>query len=96
MAENERAPVPPDNRYRALLEASRAMVEQPTVKAVLHSLRDVLASTSSLHGVELYLLSEDGESLYSFEFDRDPDAPNIKPGTKLLRIGALAQALDEQ
>jgi len=88
--------VPPDNRYQALLEASRAMVEQPTVKAVLRSLRDVLASTSRLHGVELYLLSEDGESLYSFEFDRDADAPRIKAGTKALRIGAVAQVLDEQ
>jgi formate hydrogenlyase transcriptional activator len=88
--------VPPDNRYQALLEASRVMVEQPTVKAVLHSLRDVLASTSRLPGVELYLLSEDGESLYTFEFDRDADAPRIKAGTKALRIGAAAQVLDEQ
>jgi len=88
--------VPEDTRYRALLDASRAMVEQSTVKAVLHSLRDVLASTSRLHGVELYLLSDDGDSLYSFEFDRDADAPAIKAGTKALRIGAAERVLDEQ
>ena len=96
MAENERPIIPIDNRYRALLDASRALIEQPTVKAVLHSLRDVLTSTSRLHGVELYLLSEDGESLYTFEFDRDADAPRIKAGTKLLRVGAVAQVLEEQ
>ena len=36
------------------------------------------------------------KSLYSFEFDRDPDAPAIKRGAKLLRVGLVAQALDEQ
>ena len=42
------------------------------------------------------MLSDDGESLYSFEFDRDADAPAIKRGAKMLRIGLVAQALDEQ
>jgi len=83
------APMAAD-RYRTLLDVSRAMAEQPTVKAVLHSLREVLASTSRLHGVELYLLSADGDSLYTFEFDRDADAPAIKLGTKVVRIGAVA------
>jgi formate hydrogenlyase transcriptional activator len=90
------APVPADSRYRTLLDVSRAMAEQPTVKAVLHSLRDVLSSTSSLHGFELYLLSNDGDSLYTFESDRDADAPAIKIGSKVLRIGAVARTLDEQ
>jgi hypothetical protein len=31
-----------------------------------------------------------------FEFDRDDDAPAIKVGAKLLRIGAVAKVLDEQ
>src|SRR5208283_2483467 len=85
-----------EDRYRMLLGASTALADQPTVKAVLQSLRGVLASTSRLHGAELYLLSDDGENLYTFEFDRDPDAPAIKIGAKALRIGAVAQALDEQ
>ncbi len=85
-----------EDRYRMLLGASTALADQPTVKAVLQSLRGVLASTSKLHGVELYVLSDDGEGLYSFEFDRDPDAPAIKRGAKLLRVGLVAQALDEQ
>ena len=85
-----------DDRYRTLLGAFSAVADQPTVKAVLHSLRGVLASTSKLHGVELYLLSGDGQTLSSFEFDRDEDAPAINVGAKLLRIGAVARVLDEQ
>jgi formate hydrogenlyase transcriptional activator len=85
-----------EDRYRTLLGASSALADQPTVKALLHSLRGVLASTSRLHGVELYLLSDDGKSLYTFEFDRDADAPAIKTGSKALRIGGVAQAFDEQ
>jgi formate hydrogenlyase transcriptional activator len=85
-----------EDRYRSLLDASSALADQPTVKAVLYSLRSVLSSTSRLHGVELYVLSDDGESLYSFEFDRDADAPAINRGAKLLRIGLVARVLDEQ
>src|SRR5208282_6367140 len=85
-----------EDRYRMLLGASTALADQPTVKAVLQSLRHVLSSTSRLHGAELCLLSDDGESLFTFEFDRDADAPAIKRGSKLLRVGVVAQALDEQ
>ena len=85
-----------DSRYRALLDASRAIVEQPTVKAVLHSLRDVLSSSCRLHGAFLYALSSDGESLHVLEFDREADAPAIKVGTKISRIGAAARVLEEQ
>jgi formate hydrogenlyase transcriptional activator len=85
-----------EDRYRSLLDASSALADQPTVKAVLQSLRSVLSSTSRLHGVELYVLSNDGESLYSFEFDREADAPAIKRGAKLLRVGLVARVLDEQ
>jgi formate hydrogenlyase transcriptional activator len=85
-----------EDRYRMLLGASSALAEQPTVKAVLNSLRSVLSSTSKLHGAELYVLSDDGESLYTFAFDRDADAPAIQRGARLLRIGPVAQVLDEQ
>ncbi len=85
-----------EDRYRSLLGASTALADQPTVKAVLQSLRGVLSSTSKLHGAELYVLSDDGESLHSFEFDRDADAPAIDRGAKLLRTGLVARVLDEQ
>jgi len=85
-----------ESRYRTLLDASSALADQPTVKAVLHSLRDVLSSTSRLHGTELYVLDDDEQSLHVLEFDRDPDAPAFKIGTKVSRIGAAAQVLEEQ
>jgi formate hydrogenlyase transcriptional activator len=84
-----------DGRYRALLDVSSAIAEQPTVKAVLHSVRGVLSSTSRLHGTELYVLDEDGDSLH-IEFDRDADAPAIKTGTRISVIGAAARVLEEQ
>jgi hypothetical protein len=79
----------------ALLDVSSAIAEQPTVKAVLHSVRGVLSSTSRLHGTELYVLDEDGDSLH-IEFDRDADAPAIKTGTRVSVIGAAARVLEEQ
>lgn len=85
-----------EDRYRMLLGASTALADQPTVKSVLQSLRGVLSSTSKLHGAELYVLSDDGESLYTFEFDRAEDAPAIERGAKLLLIGPVAQVLEEQ
>ena len=87
---------PAHSRYRALLDVSAALVEQPTVKAVLHSLREVLSSSVRLHGADLYLLDNDRESLHLLEFDRAADAPTIRIGTKLSRIGAAAQALEQQ
>ncbi len=84
------------DRYRALLDASTAMADQPTVKAVLHSLRSLLSSTCNLHGAFLYVLDEGGESLSVLDFDREPDAPPIKIGTKIARIGVVAQVLDQQ
>jgi formate hydrogenlyase transcriptional activator len=83
-------------RYRTLLDASSTLADQPTVKAVLHGLRDVLSSTSRLHGTELWVLNDDQDTLRVLEFDRDPDAPAFKIGTKVSRIGAAARVLEEQ
>jgi formate hydrogenlyase transcriptional activator len=85
-----------EDRYRTLLEASSALADQPTVKAFLHSLRGVLSSSCRLHGVFLYVLSADGESLQVLEFDREADAPAIKVGTKISCTGAAARVLEEQ
>ena len=85
-----------EDRYRTLLDASSTLADQPTVKAVLHSLRDVLSSTSRLHGTELWVLNDEHDSLRVLEFDRDPDAPAFKIGTTVSRIGAAARVLEEQ
>ena len=96
MPEDNQGSAPADSRYRALLNVSAALVEQPTVKAVLHSLREVLSSSVRLHGADLYLLDSDEETLHVLEFDREADAPAIKVGTKISRIGAAAQALEQR
>ena len=49
-----------------------------------------------MHGTELYVLDDDQESVRLLEFDRDPDAPAFKIGTKVSRTGAVARVLDEQ
>ena len=62
---------------------------------MLHSFRAILSSGCRLHGAHLYVLGSDGESLHLIEFDRDADSPEIKIGTKISRIGAVAKVLAE-
>ena len=81
-----------EDRYRTLLDAAYPFADQPTVKAVLHSLRGVLSNTCKIHGTFLYVLCDDGERLHVFEFDREADAPAIKVGPKF-RALAVAQYL---
>ncbi len=95
MPEGNGGLAPAHSRYRALLDVSAALVEQPTVKAILHSLRDVLSSSVRLHGTDLYLLDSGRETLHLIEFDRAADAPAIKIGTTISRTGAVAQTLEQ-
>ena len=83
-------------RYRVLLDASSAIADQPTVKAILKSLRGVLSGTCRIHGAHLYVLTDDQTSLQVFAFDQEADAPTIKTDTRVLRVGAVARALDTQ
>jgi len=85
-----------EDRYRSLLDATSALADQPTVKAMVHSLRGLLSSSCNIHGAHLYILDNDGEHLHLFEFDQAPDAPLIKTGTKIPCISAVARVLDEQ
>ena len=85
-----------EDRYRTLLDASSTFADQPTIKAVLHSLRDVLSSSCRLHGAHLYVLGGDGETLHLLDFDREADAPAIRIGTRISLIGAAARALEER
>ncbi|MGO9211932.1 MAG: sigma 54-interacting transcriptional regulator [Terriglobales bacterium] len=63
---------------------------------MLRSIRSILSTSCSFHGAHLYVLGEDGESLQVLEFDQEPDAPPVKIGTKILRIGVAARVLEEQ
>lgn len=75
---------------------SSAVADQPTVKAMLQSMRGILSSTCNFHGAFLYVLNEDGESLRVLEFDREADAPPISIGTTISRVSAAARVLEEQ
>ncbi len=85
-----------EDRYRTLLDVSSTLADQPTVKAMVHSLRGLLSSSCNIHGAHLWLLDNDGETLHLFEFDQAPDAPLVRIGSKIPRIGAPARVLDEQ
>jgi len=84
------------DRYRALLDLSSAAAKQPTVEALLHSLRGLLSHVSAFHGAALYLLSEDANTLTLVAIDRPADGPLIPPGSEVARAGVVARVLDEQ
>ena len=85
-----------EERYRTLLQASSALADQPTMKDVLRSLRDVLSNVSALHGAEIFILSNDAKNLHLLESDRDPDAPPIRVGTTIPCVAVVAQVLEKQ
>lgn len=82
-----------ENRYRALLDVSTAVANQPSVAAVLRSLRKVLSKVAAFDSVDLFLLSEDEQTLQLFAFDRDADAPDIRQGTTVPRASTLASRI---
>jgi formate hydrogenlyase transcriptional activator len=85
-----------EERYRSLLDASTVLADQPTIKAVLRSLRDVLSSVSALHGADLWVLSDEGTSLRLVDFDKEVDAPVIKIGTRISLTSAAAEVIEAQ
>ena len=85
-----------EERYRTLLDASSALADQPTIQAVLRSLRDVLSNVSALHGAEIYALDGEGNSLYLLDDDKEADAPQITIGTKIPCLGAVAEVVEKQ
>ena len=85
-----------EERYRTLLQASSALADQPTLKDVLRSLRDVLSNVSALHGAEIFVLSNDAKHLHLLESDRDADGPAIRHGTTIPCVGVVAQVLEKQ
>ena len=85
-----------EERYRTLLDMSSALTDQPTVKAMIQSLRGLLSSSCNVHGAHLWILSADGQSLHLLDFDQAADAPPLNAGVKIARINAAARVLDEQ
>jgi transcriptional regulator with GAF, ATPase, and Fis domain len=83
-------------RYRALLEVSSAIAEQPSLDAVLGSLRGVLSGIVCCDSVDLYMLSDDNETLHLIAFDHSPELPAIRLGTKLPGTGTLADRVIQE
>ena len=85
-----------EGRYRTLLDAPSVLAGQPTIKAVLCSLRSVLSSTSRLHGADLYVLDDDGNNLRLLDYDKEVDAPGIRIGSRIPCTGLAAEVLEQQ
>jgi len=85
--------VPTDSRYRALLDVSSAIVQQPTVQAMLHSVRGVLSKISGVYSAGLYLLTDNGKALKVIGLDRASEGTPIPIGTEVACTGVGAQVL---
>src|SRR5277367_1111884 len=86
-----------DGRYRTLLEVSGAIASQPSLQAVLQSLRRLLSSVVAFDSVSLCLLSDNGNSVRLVAFDRSPEAHQVDIGTEVPHAGsAVGRAIDEQ
>src|SRR3984957_5240347 len=86
-----------DGRYRTLLEVTSTVASQPSLKAVLQSLRRVLSSVVAFDSVSLCLLSDNGSSVRLIAFDRTPEFHQIEIGTEVPHLGtAVGRAIDEQ
>ena len=83
-------------RYRALLEVSSAIAEQPSLEAILGSLRGVLSNIVGFDSVDLYLLSEDDQTLHLIAFDRSPDLPTLRLGTTLPGTGKIVDRVIQE
>src|SRR5271167_4124605 len=84
-----------EDRYRTLLDASCAVAAQPTVNAVLHSLRAVLSSISDVYSAGLYLLTEDRKMLKLFAYDRGEDGLAVPIGTEIACTGVAARVVEK-
>ncbi|MBV8206399.1 MAG: sigma 54-interacting transcriptional regulator [Acidobacteria bacterium] len=79
-----------------LLRLSSAVAEQPTVEAVLHSLRGVLANINGVHSAALYLLSDDRKALRLYAMDHASDGPDLPKGMEIACTGAFSQVVMNQ
>jgi len=85
-----------EGRYRTLLDVSSVLADQPTIRAVLSSLRSVLSSTSRLHGADLFVLDIDGRNFQLLDYDKEVDAPRIQIGSRIPYTGVAAEVFERQ
>ena len=85
------------NRYRALLELSKAVASQPSVDAVVHSLAGLLANVVAFESIALLLFDGPRQRLILRAVERGRHDPGIEVGSQISYAGtSLARALEEQ
>ena len=86
------------DRYRTLLDFSLAIAEQPTLHAVVHSLRELLSKVIVVDTASLLLLDPGRQSVRLVALDRSPDVTDpVELGTQISFAGTvLGRAIDEQ
>lgn len=87
-----------ENRYQTLLDVSSAIAAQPSVEAILQSLRSLLSSVVMFESVSLLLLDSTKQSVRLVAFDRAPNSPSLDLGVEVA-IGQTSMArviIDQQ
>ena len=82
-----------DSRYRALLDVSSTIAQQPSLQAMLRSVRNVLSKICGVYSAGLYLLTDDGKALKVIALDRASEGTPIPIGTEIACTGVAAQVL---
>jgi formate hydrogenlyase transcriptional activator len=78
---------PAKSRYRTLLDASVTIAKQPTLNAVLRSLRQLLSSVVRLESASLLLLDASQRSVRLVALDQGPEFPDIELGIEVAIAG---------
>ena len=86
------------DRYQALLDFSLAVAEQPSLQAVVQSIRALISRVIVFDSATLLLLQPDQQSVRIVALDQSPEMlEGLELGTQLSFAGtALARAIDEQ
>ena len=83
-------------RYRTLLEVSSAIAAQPSVAAVLKSLRRLLSSVVKFDAISLALLDSNARTVQLIAFDKSPGMPDVELGTQVSIAGTSFEKVIEQ
>ena len=72
---------------------SSTIAQQPSLQAMLRSVRNVLSNISGVYSAGLYLLTDDGKALKVIALDRASEGTPIPIGTEIACTGVAAQVL---
>jgi formate hydrogenlyase transcriptional activator len=85
------------SRYRALLGLSTAIVSQPDVPKLLHSISALLSKVVSFNSIALLLLNQEDETTLLYALEAGNYNPGFKVGTELpFKDTLVATVLEQQ